>query len=114
MKESTRKRKNGIQWTLWTQLGDFADDLALLYHNRQQMQEKADVVSDRSAQAGLNIHREKSKMLKIIPSNNDPVMISGSPLEEVQSFTYPGSIIDQQSDLPRESHLTIRVIVVIL
>ncbi|BFY98983.1 hypothetical protein BsWGS_02023 [Bradybaena similaris] len=60
------------------------------------MQEKTDVVSDRSAQAGLNINRERSKILRINSSNNDPVMLNGSPLEEVQYFTYLGSIIDQQ------------------
>ncbi|BFY99655.1 hypothetical protein BsWGS_02695 [Bradybaena similaris] len=60
------------------------------------MQEKTDVVSDRSAQAGLNINREKSKFLRINSSNNGPVMLNGSPLEEVQYFTYLGSIIDQQ------------------
>ncbi|BFZ19553.1 hypothetical protein BsWGS_22592 [Bradybaena similaris] len=60
------------------------------------MQGKTDVVSDRSAQAGLNIHREKSKILRVISSNNDPIMLSGSPLEEVQCVTYLGSIIDHQ------------------
>ena len=35
MKTTTTGRKNGIQWTLWTQLDDldFADDLATLSHN---------------------------------------------------------------------------------
>ena len=42
MKTTTTGRNNGIQWTLWTQLGDlnFADDLALLSHNHSQMQGK--------------------------------------------------------------------------
>ena len=38
MKNSTEGTRNGIQWTLWTQLEDldFADDLALLSHQQQQ------------------------------------------------------------------------------
>ena len=42
MKTTTTGRNNGIQWTLWTQLDDldFADDLALLSHNHNQMQDK--------------------------------------------------------------------------
>nr|KAG5690758.1 hypothetical protein BaRGS_013048 [Batillaria attramentaria] len=47
MKATTTGRKNGIQWTLWTQLDDldFADDLALLSgshisQNRAQDQQK--------------------------------------------------------------------------
>ena len=39
MKTTTTGRKNGIQWTLWSQLDDldFADDLALLSHNHNHM-----------------------------------------------------------------------------
>ena len=42
MKASTKDKLNGIQWTLWRHLDDldFADDLALLSHTHQQMQDK--------------------------------------------------------------------------
>ena len=42
MKKTTTTTRNGIQWTPWSQLEDldFADDLALLSHIHQQMQEK--------------------------------------------------------------------------
>ena len=42
MKKTTTNRRNGIQWTPLSQLEDldFADDLALLSHSHQQMQEK--------------------------------------------------------------------------
>ena len=42
MTKTTTNRRNGIQWTHWSQLEDldFADDLALLSHSHQQMQEK--------------------------------------------------------------------------
>ncbi|KAK7090431.1 hypothetical protein V1264_010229 [Littorina saxatilis] len=98
MKESTNNRRNGIQWTLWSQLDDldFADDLALLSHNQQQMQEKTDILTATSSQVGLNIHKDKTKILKINTTSKEPTTLSGSPLEEVQSFTYLGSIIDQQ------------------
>ena len=45
MKTTTKNRRNGIQWTLWSQLDDldFADDLALLSHSHEQMQEKTDL-----------------------------------------------------------------------
>ncbi|KAK7095931.1 hypothetical protein V1264_005285 [Littorina saxatilis] len=98
MKESTNNRRNGIQWTLWSQLDDldFADDLTLLSHNQQQMQEKTDILTATSSQVGLNIHKDKTKILKINTTSKEPITLSGSPLEEVQSFTYLGSIIDQQ------------------
>jgi hypothetical protein len=98
MKNSTSGRGNGIQWTLWSQLNDldFADDLALLSHSRQQMQEKTNILTVTSKQVGLNIHKDKTKILKLNSTSNEPVTLNGGPLEEVQSFTYLGSIIDQQ------------------
>ena len=98
MKTSTRERRNGIQWTLWDQLDDldFADDLALLSHSHQQMQEKTNVVAATSLQIGLNIHKDKTKILKTNSTSTERVTLNGKPLEEVQSFTYLGSVIDQQ------------------
>ena len=45
---------------------------------------------------GLNINKDKSKILKINSSSMNVVTLNGSQLEEVQSFTYLGSIVDQQ------------------
>ncbi|KAH3884636.1 hypothetical protein DPMN_008620 [Dreissena polymorpha] len=60
MNTSTEQKRNGFQWTLWQQLEDldFADDLALLFHTQQQMQEKTNMVADNSARPGLTINRE--------------------------------------------------------
>ncbi|CAH2324467.1 Hypothetical predicted protein, partial [Pelobates cultripes] len=101
MKTSTSERRNGIQWTLWSQLDDlyFADDLTRLFHSQQQMQEKISVLAATSAQVGFIIHKEKTKILKILKtnfSNINPITLNGSPLDQVQFFTYLGSIIDQQ------------------
>ena len=42
MKTTTTNRRNGIQWTPWSQLEDlyFSDDLGLLSYSHKQMQEK--------------------------------------------------------------------------
>ena len=47
-----KNRRNGIQWTLYRQLDDldFADDLTLLSHSHEQMQEKIDLLNLVSAQ----------------------------------------------------------------
>ncbi|XP_052233306.1 beta-1,4-galactosyltransferase 2-like [Dreissena polymorpha] len=51
-------------WTLWEQLEDldFADDLALLSHTQQQMQEKSNMQEDNSARLGLTINRVLSQV----------------------------------------------------
>jgi len=59
MKTCTKQKRNGIRWALKTQLEDldFIDDLAMLFHNHQHMQEKTSELSAISPKVGLNIHK---------------------------------------------------------
>ncbi|VDO48373.1 unnamed protein product [Schistosoma margrebowiei] len=97
MKTSTSEGKHGIQWTSGTQLDypNFANDLALLSHTRQQMQEKTNSVAASSAAICLNIHKGKSKVLRYNTACTNPITIDGEDLEDVKTFTYLGSIIDE-------------------
>ncbi|VDP57997.1 unnamed protein product [Schistosoma mattheei] len=70
----------------------FADDLALLSHMEQQMQEKTTSV----AAVDRNIHKGKSKILRYNTACTNPVKIDVEDLEDVKTFTYLGSIIDEQ------------------
>ncbi|VDP71924.1 unnamed protein product [Schistosoma curassoni] len=74
---------------------DFADDLALLSQTQQQIQEKTISVAAVSAAVGLNIHKGKSKILGYHTACTNPVTIDGEDLEDVKTFTYLGSIIDE-------------------
>ena len=97
MKRTTENRRNGIQWTPWSQLEDLdlADDLALLSHSHQQMQEKTELLNTVSTQPGLNINRSKTRIMKANTKNNSPITLNGEPLEETDSFTYLGSTINK-------------------
>ena len=55
MKAETKGKRNGIQWKILTQLDDldFADDLALMSHSHQQMQDKTTDLARISAQVRL-------------------------------------------------------------
>ncbi|VDO87661.1 unnamed protein product [Schistosoma margrebowiei] len=75
---------------------DFADDLTLLSQTQQQMQEKTNSVAAASAAVGLNIHKGKSKVLRYNTACTDPITIDREDLEDVKTFTYLGSIIDEQ------------------
>ncbi|VDO51827.1 unnamed protein product [Schistosoma margrebowiei] len=98
MKTSKSGGKHGIQWTAQNQLDDldFADDLALLSHTHEQMQTKTASVAAVSASVGLNIHKGKTKVLEFKTENSNPITLDGETLEDVESFTYLGSIIDEQ------------------
>ena len=70
--------------------------MALLSHTHQQMQDKTSTIASSSARIGLNIHRGKSKVLRINSANTTPITLEGESLEEVDEFTYLGSIVDKQ------------------
>ncbi|VDP27683.1 unnamed protein product [Schistosoma curassoni] len=57
------------------------------------MQKKTNSVA---AALGLNIHKRKSKILKYNTACNNRIKIDGGDLEDVKTFTYLGSIIDEQ------------------
>ena len=63
MRWATEHRRNGIQWTLFTQLDnlDFTDDIALLSQNHQQMQDKLREVEQKAAETGLHISRTEDQ-----------------------------------------------------
>ncbi|VDP41182.1 unnamed protein product [Schistosoma curassoni] len=92
MNTSTSEGKHGIQWTSRMQLDDldFADDLALLSHTQQQMQEK----KTSGAAVALNIHKGKSKILRYNTACTNPITIDGDDLGDAKTFTYLGSIIN--------------------
>ncbi|VDO66092.1 unnamed protein product [Schistosoma curassoni] len=87
-----------MQWTAQNQLDDldFADDLARLLHTHEQMQIKTASVAAVSASVGLNIQKGKTKVLKFKTQNSESITLDGETLEDVESFTYLGSIIDEQ------------------
>ncbi|VDP70716.1 unnamed protein product [Schistosoma curassoni] len=97
MKTSKCEGKHGIQWTAKMQLDDpeFSDDLALLSQTQQQMQEKTTSVAAASAAVGLNIHEGKSKILPYNTTCTNPITIDGEDLEDIKTFKYLCSIIDE-------------------
>ena len=92
MRETTRGKNNGIQWTLFEQL----DDLALLAHNQNQMQDKTCRSETSSAKTGLRINLRSTELIKINTTANTPIAVGGKPIKEDESFVYLGSTITKQ------------------
>ncbi|VDP42960.1 unnamed protein product [Schistosoma margrebowiei] len=106
MKTSTFE---GIQWTAQNQLDDldFLGDPAHLSHTHEQMLIKTASVAEVSASVGLTIHNGKTKILKFNTENSNPITLDGDTQEDVESFTYLGSIIDEQGDSDADVKATI-------
>jgi hypothetical protein len=96
MRESTEGKRNGIQWTMLQQLDDldFADDIVLISSTQQQMQEKTFLLAETSINLGLRPNESKTKVMKINAKRKQHIKIKDTNLEEVEEFTYLGSIVN--------------------
>ena len=86
----------GLQWTLTSKLEDldFADDVSLLSHQLQQMQQKTESLYQTARQStGLEINTDKSKSLRINTQQDGPITLNDKNIEDVDHFTYLGSIV---------------------
>ena len=95
MRQTTADQARGIRWTLLTQLEDldFADDLALMSHIHQHMQEKTSRLNTFAQQVGLKISQKKTEVMMLNVSNPLPVTINGEDLTTTEEFTYLGSTV---------------------
>ncbi|VDP00935.1 unnamed protein product [Schistosoma margrebowiei] len=75
---------------------EFSGDLALPSHTHNQMQLKTTSVVGASASFGLNTHKGKGKVLKYNMENTNSITFDGEVLEELKTFTYLNSIINEQ------------------
>ncbi|VDO60187.1 unnamed protein product [Schistosoma margrebowiei] len=107
---STSGGKHGTQWTSRMRLNDldFTDDLDLPSHTQQQIQEKTTSVSAVSATGGLNIHKGKIKILRYNTACTNRTILDGEDLEDVKTFTYLGSIIDEHGGSDADMKARIR------
>lgn len=70
---------------------DFGDDVALVSSTRDQLQRKTSELALAAKQLGLSISRKKTKTMQLTGTPL-PVELENEDLEEVEEFTYLGSI----------------------
>ncbi|VDP24937.1 unnamed protein product [Schistosoma curassoni] len=74
---------------------DFADDLTLLSHTQQQIQEKKTSVAAASVAVGLNTHKGKSKILRYNTPCTNRITFDREALQDASTYTYLDSIINE-------------------
>ncbi|XP_073670211.1 uncharacterized protein [Paramisgurnus dabryanus] len=95
MRRTTEKQTSGLRWTLSYTLEDldFADDLALISHTHQHIQEKTYRINTYAEQIGLRINLQKTEVMILNIPNPLPVQVNGKNLPMTTEFTYLGSIV---------------------
>ena len=87
---------------------DFADDLALLSHRLQDMQEKVNALSEAAKRVGLKISQEKTKVLRLNNQQREALSIDTQAVEDVDEFVYLGSKISKDGGTDEDVKARIR------
>ena len=78
----TADNDTGIGWNFTSMLEDldFADDIALISNNIQQIETKTDRVDNIAVSTGLKINIIKTQVMRINPTSYEPVTLNGKDL----------------------------------
>ena len=76
----------------------YADDIALITVNTQQMNKVLERLRINAAEFGLMINIKKTKVMMIAASNEPPCVIGDDILEVVTSFEYLGRVLSNNAD----------------
>ena len=102
MRTTLTEGNTGLRWTLCTTLEntDYADDIALLSHTENHMQEKTRKLEENARMVGLKINAKK---LMYLNTERLPVIfVEGKQLDTVDSFNYIGSCITTEGGAERD------------
>ena len=101
---STISCQRGIQWTLSKELEDidFSEDVALLSHRHDNMQDKATTLYKSTAKLGLKIRKKKTRTMRANHVNKNSIQLTGEDIEDVEQFTYLGSVVSRDGGTDRD------------
>jgi hypothetical protein len=101
--------KGGISWKLTETLEDldYADDIVLLSHKRENLQKMLDSLVFESEKVGLKVNVEKTKDVRLKTNSNVPFKINGEDIVSVFDFCYLGSNVSADGGGLRDVELRI-------
>ena len=106
MKNATADKPRGIQWTIFSPgpLEDLDLQMILRYYppNTTISRTKTDRLCRYAQQTGLNINEKKIQIIKINNTQQNHVTIGEQTIEEVDDFTYLGSLIRKEDSTSKE------------
>ena len=105
MTKTVENDNNGIRWNFTTVLEDIdvADDLALLsLSTKTHIQKKVDRLNKHSKAIGMKTSIKKTKLMRYNAKDQTPVSIDGKDVEDVDSFTYLGAIVNKTGGVEQD------------
>ena len=77
----------------------FADDIVLMSHSQQELNDILNYIHLRSKPVDLNIHLGKTKVMLIQYTSSAPITVDGQTVEEVESYIYLEKVVTKDGDL---------------
>ncbi|PIO74196.1 reverse transcriptase [Teladorsagia circumcincta] len=102
--------RTGISWSEQKRLTDldFADDIALLAEDENELQQITTCLNNEANMIGLRISADKSKVIRVgFDRTQLSINVDDTTLETVDSFTYLGSTVTYNSDAERDVRIRI-------
>jgi hypothetical protein len=95
--------KKGTQLNPFEHLEDleYADNICLMSHKYKHLQAKTEALNITSKLVGLQINTKKTKIMAI-NNRRKPMKIQNEETENVEEFTYLGSIVDKNGDTEKD------------
>ena len=81
---------------------DFADDIALLSHSNQVMQEKTIRIESYAGRVGIKNCTSKTKVERMNTRIIKEIKVNGNPVEHLQEFEYFGSKFSKDCNTEKE------------
>ena len=90
LRQVTSGVRRGIRWTLTSVLEDldYADDIVLLAHRHQDMQDKTNALATTAGNLGLKINIKKTRHLRMSSRKNESILVNGEVADKVDHFSY--------------------------
>ena len=104
MRQSVEDKNTGIRWNFTSKLEDlkFAEDTALQSGRKSDMKEKLQRTSETAETTGLEINVNKTKAIRITTKVKDPLKIKNEEIEDVDKFTYLGTLVSKEGETINE------------
>ena len=109
MRETTKDRKRGLQWSLMEQLEgiDYADDIVLILQRDIDMKEELLELDKEARKTALKINVKKTKSSRLNHTSEATFTIRQDTIEEVQDVSYLGSTVSTEGGTDQDIRIRI-------
>ena len=104
MRRTVGDKEKGIQWVDGKHLADldYADDIALLSNNINNLQELLDKLKENGRKVGLKINARKTEIMRTEHAQHGNISLNDQIVNNVSNFKYLGTVVSDTGSLEAE------------